>query len=85
MDTIDLHDNSLSTLRRMMFDQLVSLRNGDSTYQECQAVAQLGGKVIDTYRVEIEAVRAANDLKDKNNKYAPALKAIKNDLPDLQS
>lgn len=69
-------DNSLKTLRKFMFDEMVKIRSGNADITESNAIAKLAGRVIETYKTEIEAVKVANDLKDKNFKYVDSITAI---------
>ena len=74
--------NSLNSLRSMMFEEMIALRSGERTAQEATAVSKLAGRVIDTYKIEIEAVRTANDLKDKNITYVKSLTSIEQGAND---
>jgi len=69
-------ENNLKTLRKFMFEEMMNLRAGKTTAQEATAMSKLGGKVIDSYKVEIDAVKTANELKDKNISYAKNIKAL---------
>ncbi len=76
MDTIQKHDNSLSTLRAFMFDEMIKIRSGDADLNESLAMSKLASQVISSYKTEIEAVKAANDLKERNIGYKDSIKAI---------
>ncbi len=58
--------NSLQTLRGFLFEEIVKLRKGEAVVQESIALSKLSSQVINSYKVEIEAVKVANELKDKN-------------------
>lgn len=51
-------DNSLTTLRDILFNELNDLRDGKSTTQKAIAVSKLSAQVIYSFRVEVEAVVA---------------------------
>ena len=72
----EVKSNSLGTLRRFMFEEMINLREGKTTTQEAIAMSKLANQVVNSFKVEIEAVKAANDLKDKNSAYSENLKAI---------
>ena len=76
-------ENSLNTLRTMMFEEMIALRDGDRTPNESIAVAKLGSQIISSYKVEVDAVKVANDLKQVNGKYAKALTVLEH-KPDDQ-
>ena len=68
--------NTLKSLRNILFKELSDLRNGESEPQQSIAVSKLCSQVIASYKTEIDAVKVANDLKDKNMEYAHSLAAI---------
>lgn len=74
----EVQDNSLTTLRNALFKSIFDVRNGDMNANDAQAIAKLSHQAIETYKTEIKAVEVADNLKDKNVRYAPALKAIAN-------
>lgn len=69
-------ENTLGTLRNMMFEQMISLREGNCTANDAVAMSKMAHQVIDSYKVEIEAVKTANDLKDRNITFKNNLKAL---------
>ena len=69
-------DNTLKSLRSVLFRELTDLRNGDSEASQSIAVSKLSSQIINSYKVEIEAVKVANELKDKNLAYAHTLTCI---------
>lgn len=69
-------DNTLKSLRSVLFRELQDLRNGDQDAQHAIAVSKIAGKVIDSYALEISAVKTANELKDKNISYAATLAGV---------
>ena len=72
----DLQTNTLATLRNQLMHTISSIRNGNMTSQDGVAVAKIGNVVVETYKTEIEAVRVADSLKDRNVGYRNALTAI---------
>ena len=60
----------------MLFEQMVSLRNGETEAGEAIAISKLAHQITTSYQVEIEAVRVANDLKDKNVELQGNMKAL---------
>ena len=69
-------DNTMGTLRKLLFEQMISLRNGDSDASEAIGMSKLAHQVIDSYKTEIEAVRVANELKDKNFELIGNMRAL---------
>ena len=69
-------DNSLNTLRGFLFEEIVKLREGTAVVSESIAISKLSSQIIGSYKVEIEAVKVANELKDKNSSYSDKLEAI---------
>jgi len=68
--------NSLGTLRKFMFEEMVKLRAGDTDPTQAMAMSKLSHQVIESYKVEIAAVVAANSLKDRNQNLVANLHAI---------
>ena len=75
----NIPDNTLKSLRTILFRELTDLRNQDVEPNHAIAVAKVAAQVTATYAVEINAVKTANELKDKNIKYAANLKSIQTD------
>ena len=69
-------DNSLGTLRKIMFEQMLSLRSGETDAQEAIAMSKMAHQITQSYKVEIEAVKVANELKDRNVKLQGNIKAL---------
>lgn len=69
-------DNTLGTLRKFMFDQMIKLRSGDCDSTEAIAMSKMAHQITQSYKVEIEAVKVANELKDKNVKLLGNIKAL---------
>ena len=69
-------DNTLKSLRSILFRELIDLRNNDVESQHATAVVKVTNSIISTYSTEIFAVKVANELKEKNLSYAGNLKAI---------
>ena len=69
-------DNTLKSLRNVLFKELNSLRNGETDSSQASAVSKLSSQIISSYKTEIDAVKAANELKEKNLSYAHTLTCI---------
>lgn len=77
MQTIEnVPNNTLKSLRTVMFRELMDLRNDLVEPQHAIAVSKISSQVIDSYKTEILAVATANGLKDKNIAYAASLTTI---------
>jgi len=76
METQQIKDNSLKTLRKFMFEEMIALREGATTTQDAITMSKLANQVINSYKVEIEAVNSANSLKDKNSYLVSNITAI---------
>lgn len=75
--------NTLQTLRGVLFRELQDLRNDKVEPQHATAIAKISSCVVSTYRLELDAVIAANNLKDKNLAYADNLARIT--TPDIET
>ncbi len=62
----DVNKNTLRTLRGFLFDEIIKIRKGEAIINESMAISKLSSQVINSYKAEIEAVKVANELKDKN-------------------
>lgn len=69
-------DNTLKSLRTILFRELIDLRNDEVEGNHAIAVAKVASQITTTYKVEVEAVKVANELKDKNIRYAANLHSI---------
>lgn len=76
MENNKIAENSLKTLRGFLFDEIIKIREGKAINQESIAISKLSSQIINSYKAEIEAVKAANELKDKNISYKDKLSAI---------
>ena len=63
-------DNTLKSLRSVLFRELTDLRNGEVDANHAVAVSKISSQIISSYAVEISAVKTANDLKERNLTYA---------------
>ena len=68
--------NTLKTLRGALFRELQDLRNDKVDAQHANAVSKVSGQIIASYKVELDAVAIANNLKDKNLSYAANIAPI---------
>jgi len=75
-DKQSVQNNTLGTLRRFMFEEMINLRAGKTEPAQAMAMSKLSHQVIESYKVEISAVVAANGLKDRNVKLIGNLHAI---------
>jgi len=69
-------NNSLGTLRKLLFEQMLSLRNGETEANEAIAMSKVSHQIIESFKVEIQAVQVANSLKDKNLKLESNIKVF---------
>lgn len=69
-------DNTLKSLRTILFRELTDLRNDKVEPNHAIAVSKVSSQIISSYNTEINAVKVANDLKDKNLMYAHTLTCI---------
>ena len=69
-------DNTLATLRKFMFEQMIKLRAGECDSNEAIAMSKMSHQIIESYKTEINAVKVANELKDKNVKLVGNIKAL---------
>lgn len=74
----EVKENSLNTLRNAMFNSIMDVRNGNMEAREAEAVAKIGHQIVESYKVEIEAVKVMNDVRDDRLKFASNMKAISN-------
>jgi len=65
--------NSLKSLRTILFQELMDLRNDKVDTSHAIAVSKISSQVITSYKAEIDAVNSINNLKDKNMAYAHVL------------
>ena len=72
-------DNTLKTLRNVLFKEMMDLRNGEVESEHATSICKVSSQIIASYKTEIDAVRTANDLKDKNIVYVKNLKSIVTD------
>ena len=63
-------DNTLKSLRSVLFRELTDLRNDEVDANHAVAVSKISSQIISSYAVEISAVKTANDLKERNLTYA---------------
>jgi len=77
-----VQDNTMTSLRNALMKSIIDIRNGNMNAQDGIAIAKLGNTVVETYKTEIEAVRTANSLKDRNVSYRNALKCIQPDIKE---
>lgn len=70
-------DNTLKSLRTILFKELMDLRNDEIEPNHAIAVSKVSSQIIASYNTEINAVKVANDLKDKNLSYAHTLTCIR--------
>lgn len=76
-------DQSLKTLRGFLFAEMIKIRNGSAVVSESVALTKLSAQVINSYKVEIDTVRVANDLRTGNEGYADKLEALRNEQPEV--
>lgn len=69
-------DNSLKTLRGYLFDEIIKIREGSAVEKESIALSKLSHQIINSYNVEILAIKTINELKDKNIQFAKNINAI---------
>jgi len=62
----EIVDNSLKTLRGFLFDEIIKIRDGSAVEKESIAISKLSHQIINSYNVEILALKTVNELKDKN-------------------
>ena len=74
----EVRENSLKTLRGYLFDEIIKLREGTAVEKESLALSKLSSQIINSYNVEINALKVVNELKDKNLGYAKNLGIIEN-------
>jgi len=72
----EIANNSLGSMRKLLFDQMVGLRNGDVDATDAIAMSKVAHQIVESYKVEIQAVGVANSLKDKNIKLQGNIKAL---------
>jgi len=70
-------NNSLGTMRKLLFDQMIGLRNGEIDANDAIAMSKVAHQITESYKVEISAVQVANSLKDKNVKLQGNIKALR--------
>ncbi len=58
-------------LRDALFDELDSIRSGESNATRANAVAKLAGSVVDTVRMEIEVQKHARHVVSKVDEASP--------------
>jgi len=75
---MNIKDNSLKTLRGFLFDEMIKIRRGQAVASESIALTKLSAQVINSYRVEIDTVKIANELKNGNKDYVYQLTAMRN-------
>ena len=72
----EVRENSLKTLRGYLFDEIIKLREGTAVEKESLALSKLSSQIINSYNVEINALKVVNELKDKNVPLAKQLGVI---------
>ena len=76
MTETEIANNSLGTMRRVLFQEMFDLRNGKVEANEAIAMSKIAHQIIESFNVEIKAVQVANALKDKNVKLVGNIKAL---------
>lgn len=69
-------DNSLKQLRVYLFEEIIKVRKGEAVEKESIAIAKLSSQIINSYNVEVQALKVVNELKDKNLKFATTIGAL---------
>lgn len=72
----EVRENSLKTLRGYLFEEIIKLREGTAVEKESIALSKLSSQIINSYNVEINALKVVNELKDKNVSLAKQLGVI---------
>jgi len=72
----EIANNSLGTMRKLLFEQMIGLRNGEVEANDAIAMSKVAHQITESYKVEISAVQIANSLKDKNVKLVGNIKAL---------
>lgn len=75
----EVKKNSLQTLRGYLFDEIIKIREGNAVEKESIALAKLSSQIINSYDVEIQALKVVNELKGENINYAKTLGVLGND------
>ena len=69
-------DNTLKSLRTILFRELNDLRSDEVEPEHAVAISKVSSQIISSYNTEINAVKVANDLKERNLIYANNLSTI---------
>lgn len=75
----EVKENSLKTLRVYLFEEIIKIRKGEAVEKESIALAKLSSQIINSYAVEVQALKVVNELKGENNKYAKTLGVLNNE------
>lgn len=59
-------DRNTSGIREVLFQELQSLRSGDSTPQRASAIAKLCGQIVNSAKLDIDYQRFVSEGSDDN-------------------